>query len=365
METRILSALLVSTVLVLAACGKKDEPKSSPAPVPAPSATPAPAPAPAGIAVSSVTAGSAIGADKKVTVATDSFAPTDTMYVSVDTIGSGTANLNAKWTYRKGSNVAVVREDTMTIDASGPATHEFHVNKPDGWPVGTSSLITGPGGSGKPLIGNAVVAAWLRQGGSVVFMSLQYPSSDFISESLQKVSGLTLSEYVHHFVVLELDAEMEGMEILARDRIRANLVNPDIWETAVEEALSTLPESGPGPLIFGSALNLLLFSPTYGHAILETMKRTLRGTGNRSCLFSVSSSAKREMISELEGTADNLLESHSTRDPFRLFLRIRRMKGVPASTEEVEVPIGPATLEEVKKVADHSRKRDIPLISRI
>ena len=136
METRIFSALLVSAILVLAGCGKKDEPKSVPAPVPAPSATPAPAPAPAGIAVSSVTAGSAIGADKKVTVATATFSPTDTIYVSVDTIGSGTASLNAKWTYHKGGNVAVVREDAMTIDASGPATHEFHVSKPDGWPAG-------------------------------------------------------------------------------------------------------------------------------------------------------------------------------------------------------------------------------------
>ena len=43
---------------------------------------------------------------------------------------------------------------------------------PQGWPTGTSSLITGPGGSGKPLIGNVIVANWLKQGGSVVFMAL-------------------------------------------------------------------------------------------------------------------------------------------------------------------------------------------------
>ncbi|HEU4689282.1 MAG TPA: hypothetical protein VFS23_13000 [Vicinamibacterales bacterium] len=134
METRILCTLLVSTALVLGACGKKEEPKVAPAP--APSAEPAPAPMPAGVAVSSVTAGSAIGADKKVTVATDSFARTDTMYVSVDTTGSGTANLAAKWTYHKGGNVAVVQEDSMTVNTTGPATHEFHVSKPDGWPAG-------------------------------------------------------------------------------------------------------------------------------------------------------------------------------------------------------------------------------------
>jgi hypothetical protein len=136
METRILCAWLATTALVLAACGKKDEPAPAPAPAPAPSVEPAPAPAPAGVAVSSVTAGSAIGADKKVTVATDSFAPTDTMYVSVDTTGSGTASLSAKWTYHKGGNVAVVQEDSMTVNSTGPATHEFHVSKPDGWPAG-------------------------------------------------------------------------------------------------------------------------------------------------------------------------------------------------------------------------------------
>jgi hypothetical protein len=136
METRILCTLLVSTALVLAACGKKDEPKTSPAPAPAPSVEPAPAPAPAGVAVSSVTAGSAIAADKKVTVATDTFATTDTMYVSVDTTGSGTANLAAKWTYRKGDKVAVVQEDSMTVNSTGAETHEFHVSKPDGWPAG-------------------------------------------------------------------------------------------------------------------------------------------------------------------------------------------------------------------------------------
>jgi len=134
MRTRVLCTLLVSTALVLAACGKKDESKAAPAP--APSVEPAPAPAPAGIAVSSVTTGTAIGADKKVTAATASFAPADMMYASVDTTGSGTTTLAAKWTYHKGGNVAVVQEDSMTVSTTGPATHEFHVSKPDGWPAG-------------------------------------------------------------------------------------------------------------------------------------------------------------------------------------------------------------------------------------
>ncbi len=34
------------------------------------------------------------------------------------------------------AKVAVVQEDSMTVDSAGPATHDFNVSKPDGWPAG-------------------------------------------------------------------------------------------------------------------------------------------------------------------------------------------------------------------------------------
>lgn len=136
MTRHLIGAIAASFVFALAACGKKEEPKAPPAPAPAPT-TQAPAPAvPAGVTVSNVNVGKAIGADKKISAATDSFAKGDTMYASVDTTGSGTAKLDAKWTYRKGDKVATVKEDSMTITTNGPATNEFHVSKPDGWPAG-------------------------------------------------------------------------------------------------------------------------------------------------------------------------------------------------------------------------------------
>ena len=138
MTARILTTIATIALFALAACGKKEEPpKAPPSPptssAPAQPATPA---APAPVAVSSVSVGKAIGADKKVTAATDTFGKTDTMYASIDTTGSGTAKLDAKWTYHKGDKVATVKEESMTINAAGPATNEFHVSKPDGWPAG-------------------------------------------------------------------------------------------------------------------------------------------------------------------------------------------------------------------------------------
>lgn len=133
MHSKFAFALITAFAVALAACGKKEEP---PKPAPAPAPTAAPAPAPAGVAVSTVSVGKAIGADKKVTAATDSFAKGDTFYASIDTTGAGTATLKAKWTYSKDGQTAVVKEDSMTVNATGPATHEFHVAKPDGWPLG-------------------------------------------------------------------------------------------------------------------------------------------------------------------------------------------------------------------------------------
>ena len=133
-----LIALAVASVVALAACGKKEPPAPPPpAPAPAPVPAPAPAPAPVGVSLSSVTLGKAVGADKKVTAATEMFAKADTIYASIDTTGTGSATLVAKWTFSKDGKTVSVKEDTSTINATGPSTTEFHISKPDGWPVGT------------------------------------------------------------------------------------------------------------------------------------------------------------------------------------------------------------------------------------
>lgn len=236
---------------------------------------------------------------------------------------------------------------------------------PEGLPIHTSTLISGPGGSGKPLIGDNFVAAWLRQGGSAVFMSLQYPNREFLSTSLQTVTGLDVANYPDQVAIIELDVTIDGMEAPDGNSFKANLVKPAIWDASIEQACSLVSEEGPGIMVFGSALNLLLFSPTYEVGILEKMKATIRDDKRRTYMFSVSTSAKKEKITQLEGLADNLIMSRSEKNPFRLYVHIVRLKESPFLGDEVQVPIPPEALEGIKDVADHSRKRVIPLISKI
>ena len=194
-------------------------------------------------------------------------------------------------------------------------------------------------------------------------MSLQYPSHEFLVEGLRRVSGVDIADHVGRVAFIDLDPEMHGMVVESPHRIRANLVKPEIWDEALERACGSVPAEGPGILVFGSALNLLLFSPTYSDAILDRMKRTLSEHGDRTILFALSNTAKARQIAQLEDLADNLLISHSRRNPPRLFVRIVRMYGVKFRPDPVEIPIPPDFLAEVKAVAGHSRRRVMSVIA--
>ena len=251
------------------------------------------------------------------------------------------------------------------MDRIRTKTDWFDQLLPEGLPIPSLTLLSGPGGSGKPLIGNVISASWLRQGGSVIFMSLQYPDHSFIETGLRKISQLDLGDYQEQIAFIELDAELDGITPPQGNRFKANVVKPEVWDAAIEQACGMVPDEGPGILIFASALNLLLFSPTYKNGILEKMLAAARGDQKRTYLFSVSTTAKAEEIALLEAAATNLIISRSTKEPFRLYMQINRIDGEEFISDEIEVPFSANALLDVKEVADHSRKKVIPLVSKL
>ena len=233
---------------------------------------------------------------------------------------------------------------------------------PEGLPLKSTTVITGPGGSGKPLIGETFVTAWLKKNGSVIFMSLQYPGSEFVAESIKSVTGLDIQDYKEKTIFLQLDTGISEYQEVNKSLILANLVKPEVWEKVLNLASAKLPDEGPGVLIFCSALNLLLFSPTYGDLIFEKIKSTIVSNTDKTYLFSVSTSAKAEEISQLEKIADNLIFSHSKKNPFRLFMKVLKVGGVPYNSSEIQVPISSDVLSHIKEMADHSRSKMLSAI---
>ncbi|KRE83519.1 hypothetical protein ASG75_14200 [Rhodanobacter sp. Soil772] len=151
-------AASLAAMLALSACGKKDE-SAAPAPSATPPAATAPAPAPAATAATgmpasdmpaaavtfgSVELGSTVDAGNKILASGTSFAPTDTVYASVDTSGSGNATLAAKWVYQDGQTV---HEDSKTLNAMGPETTAFMISKPSGFPAGNYKVEISLNGS--------------------------------------------------------------------------------------------------------------------------------------------------------------------------------------------------------------------------
>ena len=135
MSKKSLYALSLMLLILLAACGQTEEQTTTPPPDAA--APPPPAPEPVGVTAGTIDVGKAVGPDKRVTAPVSSFAKGDTIYASVDTTGTGTATLKATWTYKKGGQWTPVTDDQIqTITPTGPATTEFHISKPGGWPAG-------------------------------------------------------------------------------------------------------------------------------------------------------------------------------------------------------------------------------------
>jgi hypothetical protein len=129
MKNSTLILVLVTAVAAGAGCNR---PKTQ-APPPAATSAP-PATSPARATVTAVTLGKGVGPDKKVATATETFAPGDTIYASVDTQGTEPVSISARWTFQDGQTI---EEQTQLVGTGGAATTEFHIAKPDGWPAGT------------------------------------------------------------------------------------------------------------------------------------------------------------------------------------------------------------------------------------
>ncbi len=235
---------------------------------------------------------------------------------------------------------------------------------PKGFRTNTSTLVSGPGGSGKPLIGYMFASGWLKNGGNVVFL-LTSTTLEYLKNTM-KLLGVDLDDYYGRIFFIELDPTVNGIEPVNDYQIRANFVKPSVWDEALSLAniyLSNSP-SELGTMVVGAALNLLFFSPTYGKAIHERIKGVLSADKTKTYFFTVNTDVFRDMVEELERVADNLMFSRMEK-PMKLFLRVERIKGAPFEKKEVEVPLSREILEEIRKEAERGKKNLIPAIKRL
>lgn len=235
---------------------------------------------------------------------------------------------------------------------------------PEGFPYPSSTLISGPGGTGKPLVEFAFVALWLKSGGSVIGIPLQYPTMKFVKTTMSKLYNIELKNYQRKTAMIQLDPHINEYENIGNNILKANLLKPEIWNKVIKIADNMIEKSDLGTMVFGSALNLLLFSPTYKNDAIRNLENIIKNDESKTYIFSVSTSAFADEIKLWEKAADNLMFTRMEK-PMRLFFRISKMKGVSFSREEVNVPISREAFMEIKDIAEATRKRIIPEMMKI
>jgi hypothetical protein len=232
---------------------------------------------------------------------------------------------------------------------------------PEGIPYPSSTLITGPGGAGKPLIGAILAGDWLNQGGTLIHLLI-----NFDQEYAQYILGhfnQNLQNQTDRIVFIEFDPGMVGVEKIGPYTLRANLLKPANIDMAIRIASDILPPSDSPPLLYGSALNMLLFSKSYNELIHDKILALIREPG-RNTLFTISNNIFEEQATEWENAADNLFLSHGF-GIMHLGFRILRIKGAKFTTDEVEIPITEVELNQIRLVSEKARQHYIPMIRKI
>jgi hypothetical protein len=92
--------------------------------------------------VSVIETGRHIGPNRRISDTTSTFAPGDTLYLSVVADNTPTTSmLTARWTFQDGQVVDSTSQAVAPSDMGGTVSvTEFHLVKPSGWPVGAYTV---------------------------------------------------------------------------------------------------------------------------------------------------------------------------------------------------------------------------------
>lgn len=227
---------------------------------------------------------------------------------------------------------------------------------PNGIEKNKSILISGPGGTGKPLVELAFVYAWLKAGGSVIGIPLQYPSLEMLDDVMLKLYHLDVKAFKKQIAYIQFNPMISDIKVINEHIISANLVYPQVWNEAIEKASKIVKKSDLGTLVFGSALNLLFFSPIYKDETLINLTYTLKNTKNLTYLFTASTSVFSDEIQVLENSADYLMLTRIEK-PKKLYFKVVKANHDTFSDQEILVPIDEETLDEISQIAGKTRKK--------
>lgn len=208
---------------------------------------------------------------------------------------------------------------------------------PQGYAYPASTLVKGDNDTGKLAFELAFVASWLKAGGSLVAMLIEYPTVAIFKQALQDLFQINTDDYLNKIMFVLFDARQDTCEQTDPHTAKANYLQPDTWDKVIDLAELQTEPSPIGTLIYAAALDLLLHSPTYVDGAMERVAHTLMKEKTRSYLFSVTAQAKNALIKDWEEAADNLAIVHTLKSGQASAMFMQPY--LPSNTLDVEIPL--------------------------
>jgi KaiC/GvpD/RAD55 family RecA-like ATPase len=230
---------------------------------------------------------------------------------------------------------------------------------PKGITYPSSTIITGPAGSAKPIVGSIITASWLKKGGTAILLMLN--SDRVYTESVLSHFQADIDKLKSNIIYIKFNLKTGSLRKVNNNEYIANLVKPEVWDKVLHLAENFPLKTEMGTLISASSLNMLLFSKTYRQLIFEKVKQIMVQT---HCVFCITSNFFEQEMKQLERQADNLIYAHAS-GIMHLNLKIIRMKNVPFSDKEVRVPLSETELARQLQEEQKARQKYIPAIRRI
>jgi KaiC/GvpD/RAD55 family RecA-like ATPase len=235
---------------------------------------------------------------------------------------------------------------------------------PNGFPYHSSTVVSGAGGTGKPLAAFALLADWLKAGGSVLLLPIQYQNMELVDKSMQEIYGMDLKSYSDQIIYIEFDPEQKHHMQTSKNKFSANLLKVDVWKDLFAKTSHIFKNNDLGTMVYASAINLLLFSPKYQSNLLNYLTDITANDKERTYLFAVSTRALKSKIKQIENAADNLMFTRME-ERKELFFSIKRMKNEVFNPNEVKVPISESQFKRIREIAKETKSGLIPKIKKI
>lgn len=231
---------------------------------------------------------------------------------------------------------------------------------PEGFPYPSSTVLKGPMGAGKPIIAEAFIASWLKEGGKLISMPLQFPYPAFSQENMKALYGVDLNDYANQIVFVSFNPTSQVVEKNGENQLRANLVEPGQWHQVITHARALLGNTG-NIMLFATAINLPLVSDRKSADVIATIQNLFHADNKLTFLFALSTSMVDERADKISKAADNVIEGDLTQDHYLRF-RILRMKGAAYHTNKQKVPFAPNLLVEAEERAKIYRTAPVKTI---